>query len=96
MLARNIPGVISLGQGMPNVELPTYLLDEIKSLVEKGGFNKYSDLIGTSELRQGVAEHLMKKYEKRVIDFEKQILITCGAMEATMSGKLPKSQILVL
>ena len=88
LLARNIPGVISLGQGMPSVELPSYILEEIQKIVEKGGFNKYSDLVGTSELRQGVADHLMKKYEKCRIDYEKHILITCGAMEATMSALL--------
>jgi len=88
LLARNIPGVISLGQGMPNTELPIYILEEIQEIVKKGGFNKYSDLVGTSELRQAVAEHLMDKYKKCSIDFEKQILITCGAMEATMSALL--------
>lgn len=88
LLARNLLGIISLGQGMPNVELPDYILEEIQKIVEKGEFNKYSDLIGTSELRQAVAGHLMGKYTKCRIDYEKNILITCGAMEATMSALL--------
>lgn len=88
LLARDIPGVISLGQGMPNTELPSYILKGVQQIVKKGGFNRYSDLIGVSELRQGVAEHLMDKYKKCRIDFDKHILITCGAMEATMLALL--------
>jgi len=88
LLARNIPGVISLGQGMPDGELPSHIIEEIQKIVAAGGFNKYSDLMGTSELRKGVAVHLMEKYEKCQIDYEKHILITCGAMEATMSALL--------
>jgi len=59
-------------------------------IVEQLVDGRQGDLVmmGTLELRQGVAAHLMEKYKKCRIDYEKHILITCGAMEATMSALL--------
>jgi len=80
--ASKIPGAVSLGQGIPAETLPEYVLEDIKEIIARNEFNKYSPMAGMLTFRAEVAEHLVSKYPGHNIDPEKNILITCGAAEA--------------
>lgn len=84
---RRVKGAISLGQGVPGEALPKYVLPEItREIIEKNDFNKYAPMAGLPDFRRDVAAHLMSRYPNHKINFEKNILITCGAAEACAIG----------
>jgi aminotransferase len=97
--ASKIPGAVSLGQGIPAETLPEYVLADIKEVIAKNEFNKYSPMAGLPIFRAEVAEHLTSKYPKHQIDPEKNVLITCGAAEAcaiSLAAVLKKGDEVVL
>jgi len=78
VLASKVEGCISLGQGIPSFETPSFIREALRS---DHAIGKYSLQPGLPELRIQIARHLQQTKGIRV-DPEKEIFVSCGAMEA--------------
>ena len=73
-------GAINLGQGFPDEDGPTEVLDAaVKSI--RDGVNQYPPGIGMPVLREAIAEHQQRFYGLTV-DPDREVLVTAGATEA--------------
>lgn len=78
--AAKIPDVISLAQGIPSYDTPQIIKDKAIEGMRAGKIAKYSLVYGLAELREIIEQDLAKA--GMFYDYEKEILITCGAIEA--------------
>jgi aminotransferase len=81
LLAETIPGVLSLGQGIPSFATPVHIREFVMEKISKGATDKYSLGPGISLLRDAIAEKLLNKNGIHA-DPSKEILVTAGANEA--------------
>lgn len=80
VLASKVPGVISLGQGIPSFELPEYIREKlIEALRTQKDINKYSLEPGLPILKEEIAKYL-EKTKKIKVNPEKELCITKGAI----------------
>ena len=88
MLASEIGGCVSLGQGVPSFATPPHVIEAVcRALTDLPSAGKYSLQPGTVELRRAVADLLAA--EKRLLaDPEREIAITVGGMEALLCAVL--------
>jgi aminotransferase len=78
-IARNDSSVISLGQGIPSLNLDNGLQRAAISAMKGGLADRYSDPQGIVELRQAITEHT----QTEGLSYSKdEVLITVGAIEA--------------
>lgn len=91
-------GALNLGQGFPDVDGPSEVVDAVTSAM-RSGFNQYAPLPGVPELRAAIAEHQRRRYGIE-LDPDDGIQVTFGATEAiaaTMLGLLePGDAVVVL
>lgn len=78
--ASGIPDVISLAQGIPSFDTPEVIKKAAAKALSRGDVAKYSLTLGLPELRETVEEKIAK--EGMFYDFEKEILVTVGSIEA--------------
>ncbi|KQO62916.1 aminotransferase class I/II-fold pyridoxal phosphate-dependent enzyme [Curtobacterium sp. Leaf261] len=79
-------GAINLGQGFPDEDGPTEVLDAAVDAV-RGGANQYPPGRGTPHLRLAIAEHQRRFYGLE-LDPEREVLVTAGATEALAAALL--------
>src|ERR671921_1095434 len=79
-------GAINLGQGFPDTDGPSAVLDAAVEAI-RSGRNQYPPGPGVPELRTAVAEHQRRFYGLDV-DPETEVLVTAGATEAIASALL--------
>ncbi|MFO7807428.1 MAG: pyridoxal phosphate-dependent aminotransferase [Candidatus Moraniibacteriota bacterium] len=80
MRSSKIPGVVSLAQGIPNFKAPQCVYRKVTETIQEGKADKYSLSPGTLELREAIEVDLAKKGIN--YDFESEIIVTAGAIEA--------------
>lgn len=73
-------GAINLGQGFPDTDGPTVMLDAADQAMREG-VNQYSTIAGTEALRQAIAKHQHRFYGL-TLDAGTQVTVTAGASEA--------------
>ncbi|TXK17780.1 aminotransferase class I/II-fold pyridoxal phosphate-dependent enzyme [Homoserinibacter sp. GY 40078] len=73
-------GAINLGQGYPDEDGPTEVLDAARAAIADG-VNQYPPGLGTQELREAIVRHQRRFYGLEV-DPENEVLVTAGATEA--------------
>jgi N-succinyldiaminopimelate aminotransferase len=73
-------GAINLGQGFPDTDGPTSLLEDAVSAIRSGA-NQYPPGLGIPELREAIATHQKRFYDLDV-NPDAEILVTAGATEA--------------
>jgi N-succinyldiaminopimelate aminotransferase len=73
-------GAINLGQGFPDEDGPTEVLEAARRAIAEG-HNQYPPGRGTMDLRNAIAEH-QKRFYGLSWDPENEILVTAGATEA--------------
>ncbi len=84
MIAAEVGGCVSLGQGVPSFATPEHVTDAVcRALREDHAAGKYSLQPGMPALREAVAELLTREKGLRV-DPRAEVAITVGAMEAPM------------
>lgn len=98
-LSQEIPDVINLGRGDPDLETPAHIVEAaIKSLKEGGDSTHYTPWAGLLELRKAIADKL-KNENHIIVDPASEIIVTVGAQEAiflTMMALLnPGDEIIV-
>jgi N-succinyldiaminopimelate aminotransferase len=79
-------GAINLGQGFPDTDGPTEVLDAAIDAI-RSGVNQYPPGLGDSDLRLAIAEHQRRWYGIE-LDPETEIVVTAGATEALAGAVL--------
>jgi aminotransferase len=75
-----LPGVVSLAQGIPGFPAPECIRRKASEAIWEGRADKYSLSPGMLELREAIEMDLAKRGIN--YDFESEIIITAGAIEA--------------
>lgn len=95
--ASRIPGVISLAQGIPSFNTPEVIVRKAIAALKEGRASKYSLVTGLPQLRESIEQHLAKN--GIFYDFEEEILVTVGAIEAITATLLavlePEDEVLL-
>ncbi|MHC1788800.1 pyridoxal phosphate-dependent aminotransferase [Solidesulfovibrio sp.] len=88
MLASEVGGCVSLGQGVPSFATPPHVVGAVcRALADLPSAGKYSLQPGTMELRRAVAD-LLAAEKQLLADPEREIAITVGGMEALLCAVL--------
>jgi len=85
-LSAGMENVVHLEQGEPNFTTPKHILKAAVEATEKG-FTHYTEIDGTLELRQAIAEKLEKENGINA-DPQTEITVTSGSQEAMMIAAL--------
>ncbi len=85
LLAADIDGCVSLGQGVPSFATPPHIVEAVvRALRDNPGSGKYSLQTGMPALRRRIATYMHR--EKNVeLDPESEICVTVGGMEALLA-----------
>lgn len=90
-------GAINLSQGFPDFPPPKAMTDALAKIAAEGP-HQYSVTFGAPNLREAIAKKQSKAF-KRNIDFEKEVLVTCGGTEAMMCAMMtvcnPRDKVIV-
>ena len=78
-------GAINLGQGFPDTDGPSEVLDAAVAAI-RHGVNQYPPGLGAPELRQAIADH-QRRFYGYDLDPATQVVVTAGATEA-LAGAL--------
>jgi len=79
-------GSLNLGQGFPDAEGPSPVLDVAVAAL-RGGRNQYAPGPGVPELREAIAEHQARHYGIE-LDPAAEVVVTAGATEAVAAAVL--------
>jgi len=89
---------ISLAQGIPNFETPSFIKEKAKEAIDSGLTSKYTKGWGIEPLRQAIAEKVRRDNKIKVEP--ENIIVTHGAIEALMATFLalldPEDEVIVL
>ncbi|MFD5424845.1 aminotransferase class I/II-fold pyridoxal phosphate-dependent enzyme [Streptomyces sp. NPDC127084] len=79
-------GAVNLGQGVPELDSPAELLEDVSDAVLTGS-NQYPPAVGFPALREAVAAHQRRRYG---LDYrpDGEVLVTTGATEALAAALL--------
>lgn len=88
--AAKIPDVISLAQGVPSFDTPEFIKRRVEKELKNPVVSKYSLSPGMPALRELFEVHLSK--ENMFYDWETEILVTVGAIEALTATILTITQ----
>lgn len=80
MMAQQVPGVITLGRGDPDLDTPQHIIKAAQQSLEEG-YTHYTAWSGMPELRRAIAEKL-KVDNGITVDPKDEVLVTVGAQEA--------------
>lgn len=97
LLASKVPGAVSLAQAIPSFETPNAVKNFAKRAMDHNLVSKYSLCSGLPQLREIISEKLKK--EGMFYDFDKEIIVTAGAIEgitATLLSILEKDDEVLL
>ena len=88
IIAAQIGGCVSLGQGVPSFPTPAHILAAVtRALRQDPSSGQYSLQTGMPALRSRIAAYLLR--EKRItVDPESEICVTVGGMEALLATVL--------
>lgn len=88
MIAANVGGCVSLGQGVPSFATPPHVAEAVaRALRDDPAAGKYSLQPGMPALRRAVAD-LLREEKGLPADPEREVAITVGGMEALLCAML--------
>ncbi|MGH8008183.1 MAG: pyridoxal phosphate-dependent aminotransferase, partial [Candidatus Binatia bacterium] len=90
LAASRIPGVISLAQGIPSFDTPEPIKTFVQQKIAEGACAKYSLTPGLPQLRELIAESLLR--EGMHYDPDDEIIVTCGSIEGIAATLLALTQ----
>lgn len=86
-MAKQIPGVISLAQGIPSFPSHKLIRKRVIRAINEGKVDKYSDVAGLIELRTAFSKSLVGKSNIFYNPFS-EIIVTAGGLEALSATAL--------
>ncbi len=90
---------LNLGQGRPDFDTPPDIVTQLAQALQSGKYNQYAPGIGTSSLRQAVANHAARFYGLN-IDPAKGVIVTAGATEGIFASVMglvdPGDEVIVI
>jgi aspartate/methionine/tyrosine aminotransferase len=78
--AAQIPGVVSLAQGIPSFDTPPAIGRYVEEKIASGATSRYSLTPGLPKLREAIAETLLRDHMR--YDPQTEIIVSCGSIEA--------------
>jgi methionine aminotransferase len=91
-------GAVNLGQGFPDFDGDSALLDHVNAAMREG-LNQYPPMAGVQPLREAVAAKVQRLYG-RSYDPQREVTITAGATQAILTAVLccvhPGDEVIVL
>jgi aminotransferase len=90
LAASRIPGVVSLAQGIPSFDTPELIKVFVQQKIAEGACAKYSLTPGLPQLRELIAESLLR--EGMHYDPDSEIIVTCGSIEGIAAALLTLTQ----
>lgn len=90
LAAGQIPDVVSLAQGIPSFDTPEPIKDFVQQKIAEGACAKYSLTPGLPQLRELIAESLLR--EGMHYDPDNEIIVSCGSIEAITASLLALTQ----
>lgn len=88
LLADTVPGVVSLGWGLPSFETPQHIREAARGrLLDDTAIGKYPHIRGLPELRNAIAARMRRQWNVQ-INPDEEILITVGAQQALFTALL--------
>ncbi len=88
MLAAEVGGCVSLGQGVPSFPTPEMVVDQVcAALRDDPATGRYTLQPGRTDLRAAVAE-LLEREKNYKADPMTEVAVTCGAMEGLVMAML--------
>lgn len=86
LAASRVSGVISLAQGIPSFDTPEVIKAFVQQKIADGECAKYSLTPGLPQLRESIAESLLR--EGMHYDPDREIIVSCGSIEAIAASLL--------
>ena len=80
-------GSINLGQGFPDTDGPSVVVEAAVEAIRSGRGNQYPPGPGIPELRQAIVDH-QRAYYGLELDPDREVLVTAGATEALAAALL--------
>jgi aminotransferase len=90
LAASRVPGVVSLAQGIPSFDTPEPIKTFVQQKIAEGACAKYSLSPGLPQLRELIAESLLR--EGMHYDPDGEIIVTCGSIEGIAATLLTLTQ----
>ncbi len=90
LAASRVPGVVSLAQGIPSFDTPEPIKTFVQQKIAEGACAKYSLSPGLPQLRELIAESLLR--EGMHYDADSEIIVTCGSIEGIAATLLTLTQ----
>ncbi|MGE0820537.1 MAG: aminotransferase class I/II-fold pyridoxal phosphate-dependent enzyme [Candidatus Binatia bacterium] len=90
LAASRIPNVVSLAQGIPSFDTPEVIKTFVQQKIAEGACAKYSLTPGLPQLRELIAESLLR--EGMHYDPDDEIVVTCGSIEGIAATLLTLTQ----
>ena len=90
LAASRVPGVVSLAQGIPSFDTPEPIKTFVQQKIAEGACAKYSLSPGLPQLRELIAESLLR--EGMHYDSDNEIIVTCGSIEGIAASLLTLTQ----
>ncbi|MBI3756456.1 MAG: aminotransferase class I/II-fold pyridoxal phosphate-dependent enzyme [Deltaproteobacteria bacterium] len=90
LAASRVPGVVSLAQGIPSFDTPEPIKTFVQQKIAEGACAKYSLSPGLPQLRELIAESLLR--EGMHYDPDNEIIVTCGSIEGIAASLLTLTQ----
>ena len=86
LAASRVSGVVSLAQGVPSFDTPDVIKAFVQQKIAAGECAKYSLTPGLPQLRESIAESLLR--EGMHYDPDREIIVSCGSIEAIAASLL--------
>jgi N-succinyldiaminopimelate aminotransferase len=80
-------GAVNLGQGFPDTDGPTVMLEAAVEALRSGRHNQYPPGPGIPALRRAIADH-QRRFYGLTYDPDEEVLVTTGATEAVAAALL--------
>lgn len=90
LAASRVPGVVSLAQGIPSFDTPEPIKTFVQQKIAEGACAKYSLSPGLPQLRELIADSLLR--EGMHYDPDGEIIVTCGSIEGIAAALLTLTQ----
>ncbi|CAI5490906.1 unnamed protein product [Closterium sp. Naga37s-1] len=75
-------GAVNLGQGFPNFDGPSFVIQAAQTALQAGNLNQYAPVAGVPALTAAIASRFAESTGVEIKDPAQEITVTCGCTEA--------------